>query len=96
MVRLNHVWLSIWFLSLMEDERDKTANAVAAATLSILGGVGHLYLGIKRGYIFLACSLVMILISQVFWSTGWLIYVQFAIFTAFDAFSFAKRGFGLF
>ena len=64
----------------MDEEQDKTANAIAAATLSILGGVGHLYLGIKRGYIFIACSLVMILISQVFWSTGWLIYVQFAIF----------------
>lgn len=80
----------------MDDEREKTAYAIAAASLSILAGVGHLYLGIKRGYVLLACGLVMIIISKVFWPTGWLIYIQFAIFTAFDAYSFAKRGFGLF
>ena len=78
------------------DEREKTLQAIGAATLSILAGVGHLYLGVKRGYVFLICGLAMILISQVFWPPGWLFYTQFAIFAAFDAFSFAKRGFGLF
>ena len=80
----------------MDDEREKNANAIAAATLSILAGVGHLYLGIKRGYVFLACSLSMIIIAKLFWPTAWLIYIQFAIFAAFDAFSFARRGSGLF
>ena len=78
------------------DEQDKTWQAIGAATLSILSGVGHLYLGVNRGYIFLVCGFSMIMISQWFWPPGWLFYVQFAIFTAFDAFSFAKRGHGLF
>lgn len=80
----------------MDDDREKTMLAIGAATLSVLPGIGHLYLGVPRGYVFLACSFAMIVISQFFWPVGWLIYVQFAIFSAFDAFSFAKRGHGLF
>jgi len=80
----------------MDEEREKTLNAVSAATLSILAGVGHLYLGVRRGYVFLACGLALIIISKFFWPVGWLFYFSFAIFSAFDAFSFAKRGYGLF
>ena len=64
----------------MDDEKEKTINAIGAASLSILGGMGHLYLGVKRGYVFLACSFAMIIISQFFWPMGWLFYIQLAIF----------------
>ena len=80
----------------MDQEREKTLNAIGAATLSVLAGVGHLFLGQKRGYVFLACGLSLIIISKFYWPVGWLFYVSFAIFSAFDAFSFAKRGYGLF
>jgi len=80
----------------MDNEKEKTMHAIGAATLSILAGIGHLYLGVKRGYVFLACSFAMIIISQFYWPVGWLFYIQLAIFSAFDAFSFAKRGHGLF
>ncbi|MDR4496128.1 MAG: hypothetical protein AB7P17_02435 [Nitrospirales bacterium] len=80
-----------------EDDKEKTTNAIAAATLSILGGMGHLYLGVeRRGYFLLAISLVLILISKFFWPTGWLIYGQWVILTGFDAFAFGKRGRGFF
>jgi hypothetical protein len=78
------------------DDREKTMHAIGAASLSILAGMGHLYLGVKRGKLFLGCSLLMILIGQFFWPPAWFLYVQFAIFAAFDAFAFGKRGHGLF
>ena len=80
----------------MDDQKEKTLIAIGAATLSVLAGMGHLYLGVRRGYVYLACALALIVISQFFWPVGWLFYIQFAIFSAFDAFSFAKRGYGLF
>ncbi len=80
-----------------EDDRDKLTNAIAGATLSILGGMGHLYLGVeRRGYFLLACSVVLILVSKFYWPTGWLIYAQWVILTGFDAFAFGKRGRGFF
>ncbi len=78
------------------DEREKTLNALGAAFLSILPGMGHFFLGVKRGGIYLACAVGMIIISKFFWPTGWLFYIQFAIFAGFDAFAFGKRGRGLF
>jgi hypothetical protein len=80
----------------MDADREKILNGIAAATLSVLAGVGHLFLGVQRGYVFLACGLALIIISKFYWPVGWLFYVSFAIFSAFDAFSFAKRGYGLF
>ncbi|MCA9462012.1 MAG: hypothetical protein KC643_13300 [Nitrospira sp.] len=86
--------------SLPENEelsRQKTTNAIAAASLSLLGGVGHLYLGIeKRGYFLLCVSLALILLSKFYWPRGWMIYAQWVILTGFDAFAFGKRGRGFF
>ena len=78
------------------DEREKTINALGAAFLSVLPGVGHLYLGVRRGQIYLVCGVLIIIISKFFWPTGWLFYIQFAIFAGVDAFAFGKRGKGLF
>lgn len=78
------------------DEREKTLNALGAAFLSILPGMGHLYLGAKRAQVFLVCGLALLVVAKFFWPTGWLIYIQFAIFAGVDAFSFGKRGRGLF
>ena len=79
------------------NDREKTKQAIAAASLSILGGMGHLYLGVeKRGYFLLVCSLVLIIVSKFFWPRGWMIYLQWVILTSFDAFAFGKRGRGFF
>lgn len=87
----------VWFgrVTPMND-REKTMHALGAATLSILPGIGHLYLGVKRGNVFLVCGILLLIISKLFWPTGWLIYMQFAILAGFDAFAFGKRGRGLF
>ncbi|MEX0830493.1 MAG: hypothetical protein WD032_09640 [Nitrospirales bacterium] len=78
------------------DEREKTLNGIGAAFLSILPGMGHLYVGAKRAPIFLVCGLALLAVSKFFWPMGWLFYIQLAIFSAVDAFSFGKRGRGLF
>ena len=78
------------------DERKKTIHAIGAASLSILPGMGHLYLGVKRAPYFLVCGVLMLVASKFVWETGWLWYIQFAIFAGVDAFAFAKRGRGLF
>ena len=88
-------WYGLMGMVKMTD-RDKNVDALAAASLSILAGVGHLYLGIGRGYFFLVVSLILIIISKFFWPTGWLIYLQWVILAGFDAFSFGKRGRGFF
>ena len=77
------------------DGREKTWHGVRAASLSIIAGLGHLYLGEKSGYTFLAFGLTLLLISRILWPPAELLYLSFAIFSAMDAFSIAKRGYGL-
>ncbi|MEE9205199.1 MAG: hypothetical protein V3U08_09285 [Nitrospirales bacterium] len=78
------------------DEREKTWHGVRAASLSIVAGVGHLYLGEKRGYVLLAIGVALLLVSRVFWPKAELLYLALAIVSAFDAYGIAKRGHGLF
>lgn len=78
------------------DEREKILNAIGAAFLSILPGMGHLYLGEKRAPVFLVCGLAMLLVAKFFWPMGWLFYIQLAIFSGVDAFSYGRRGRGVF
>lgn len=77
------------------DNREKTWHGVRAASLSVLAGLGHLYLGEKRGYLVLAFGIVLIVIARTMWPPAELLYVSFAIFSAADAYSIAKRGHGL-
>jgi hypothetical protein len=77
------------------DNREKTWHGLRAASLSIIAGLGHLYLGEKSGYTFLAFGLALLLISRTIWSPAELLYLSFAIFSAADAFAIAKRGHGL-
>ncbi len=77
------------------DDREKTWHGLRAASLSLIAGVGHLYLGEKRGYVVLAFGVALILISRFIWPPAEVLYISLAIFSAFDAYSFAKRGHGL-
>jgi hypothetical protein len=77
------------------DDGEKTWHGLRAASLSVVAGLGHLYLGEKSGYAFLAFGLALLIISRTIWPPAELFYVSFAIFSAVDAFSIAKRGHGL-
>ena len=82
------------FLCMIKDQ--KTLDGIGAACLSILPGMGHLYLGAKRAQVFLVCGVALLVVAKFFWPMGWLFYIQLAIFSGVDAFSFGKRGRGLF
>ncbi len=78
------------------DDRERTWRGLQAASLSIITGVGHLYLGEKRGYVLFACGAALFLISRLFWPPAELLYISLVIFSAFDVYGIAKRGHGLF
>jgi len=77
------------------DDREKTWEGIRAASLSLIPGVGHVYLGKTRGYWIIAIGVILILLWKFFWPPAQLLYISFTIFTAVDAYSFAKRGHGL-
>ena len=77
------------------DAREKTWHGLRAASLSIMAGVGHLYLGDKRGYAVFAFGAILVVISKLVWQPAELLYLSLAIFSAVDAYSIAKRGHGL-
>lgn len=77
------------------DDREKTWHGIRAASLSILAGAGHLYLGEKRGYIIVAFGAALVIVSKLLWRPAELLYLSLAIFSAVDAYSIAKRGHGL-
>jgi len=77
------------------DTREKTWHGLRAASLSIVPGVGHLYLGEKRGVAIAGFAVALLVISRFVWPPAELLYLSLAIFSAVDAYSIAKRGHGL-
>ena len=78
------------------DSRERTWRGLQAASLSIIIGMGHLYLGQPRGYVLLFWGAALFLTSRLFWPQAELLYISLAIFSAVDAYGIAKRGHGLF
>jgi len=78
------------------DDREKTWHGLRAASLSLVAGVGHLYIGEKRGYVLFAVGATLFLVSRFIWPPAELFYAILAIVCAFDAYSIVKRGHGLF
>lgn len=77
------------------DNREKTWHGLRAASLSIVPGVGHLYLGERKGFLIVAFAVALFVISRTVWQPAELLYLSMVIFSAFDAYSIAKRGHGL-
>jgi len=77
------------------DAHEKTWHGLRAAVLSLVPGVGHLYLGEKRGYAVVAFAVSLLLVSRFLWPPAELLYLSLMIFSGVDAYSIAKRGHGL-
>ena len=77
------------------DSREKTWHGLRAASLSIVTGVGHLYLGEKRGVVIFLFGMGLLILSRTLWPPAELLYISLVIFCAVDAYSIAKRGYGL-
>lgn len=72
-------------------------RAVFAAALSLaLAGLGHLFLGQGRG-VWLAIPSILLLYLHFggLWEFADMAFLTLGIFSAFDAFSIAQRGYGI-
>lgn len=68
------------------DAVEKSWHAARAALLCVLPGLGHLYIGEKRGYWMLACTII---VFSLLWVLGWpaiLMYLSAVAVAAWDAY----------
>jgi hypothetical protein len=74
-----------------------TGRAVFAAALSLaLPGVGHFFLAQRRGIWFAIPSVLLLYLHFAgLWEFADVAFLSLGIFCAFDAFSFAQRGYGI-
>ena len=57
-----------WIELTMMDPLEKTSHAYCAAALSLLPGMGHLYIGEKRGGLLLLAGIALVLIWRFLFS----------------------------
>ena len=74
-----------------------TARAVFAAVLCLaLAGLGHIFIGQWRGIWFAIPSALLLYIHFAgLWEFADVAFLMLGISSAFDAFSFAQRGYGI-
>ena len=72
-------------------------RALFAAGLSlVLAGLGHFFLGLKRGIWFAVPSSILLYLAMIeAYELADVVFLSLGIFAAFDAFSFAHRGHGI-
>jgi hypothetical protein len=72
-------------------------RAIFAAALSlVLAGLGHFFLGLRRGVWFAVPSTVFLYLYWVnLWEFADVVFLSLGVFASFDAFSFARRGHGI-
>ncbi len=76
------------------DSRERTIRGLQASCLSLLPGLGHLYIGERKGLKVLPGSLLLLAVARYWWAPMLLIYLGLAVWTACDAFRIVKRGRG--
>ena len=74
------------------DSRERTVRGLQAAGLSLLPGLGHLYIGERKGFRILAASLLVMVGARYWWSSLLIAYAGLAAWSAADAFLIVKRG----
>ncbi len=77
------------------DVREKTWHGLRAAGVSLLPGLGHLYIGEKRGFGLLAVGLTLFAVSRFFWQPALWFYLGLAVVSACDAYLIVTRDRGL-
>lgn len=77
------------------DVRQKTWHGFRAACLSILAGLGHLYVGEKRGVWLLTVGLTLFIVSRFLRQSALWVYFGLVIVSAVDAYCIVKLDHGL-
>ena len=77
------------------DAAEKSRHAARAASLCLLPGLGHLYIGEKRGYGVILGSLILAACAWlVWWPAVWL-YLGLVAASVWDTYLVVKRDRGL-
>ena len=77
------------------DAGEKSRHAARAAILCLMPGLGHLYIGEKRGYAMIVISVLLLLgASLLGWPAVWL-YLGLVILSIWDTCLIVKRDRGL-
>ena len=76
------------------DSRERTIRGLQASCLSLLPGLGHLYIGERKGLKVLPGSLLLLAVARYWWAPALLLYLGLAVWAARDTYRIVKRGRG--
>ena len=77
------------------DPLEKTSHACRAAALSLVPGLGHLYIGEKRGGPLLLAGVLLIVLWMVVFSAALVPLIGLVLFCVGDTYLTVSRGRGL-
>jgi hypothetical protein len=77
------------------DAVEKSWHAARAAGLCLLPGLGHLYIGEKRGYPMILVSIAVMACAWVVWRPAVWLYVGLVALSLWDTYLIVKRDQGL-
>ncbi len=76
------------------DSRERTMRGLQASGLSLLPGLGHLYIGERTGFKVLPGSLLLLVVARYWWAPALLVYSGLAAWAVSDVLRIIKRGRG--
>jgi hypothetical protein len=77
------------------DAGEKSRHAARAAVLCLVPGLGHLYIGEKRGFVTIVISAIVMLCAWLVWRPAVWLYLGLVILSIWDTYLTVKRDRGL-
>jgi hypothetical protein len=77
------------------DAGEKSRHAARAAVLCLLPGLGHLYIGEKRGYVVIIISAILMVGAWLGWRPAVWLYLGLVPLAIWDTYLTVKRDQGL-
>jgi hypothetical protein len=77
------------------DAVEKSWHAARAAFLCLIPGLGHLYIGEKRGYVAIVISVILVSCAWLGWRPAAWLYIGLVVLSVWDTSLVVKRDRGL-
>lgn len=77
------------------DAGEKSRHAARAAVFCLVPGLGHLYIGEKRGYAMIAISVLLMVCAWLVWRPAFWLYLGLVVLSIWDTCLTVKRDRGL-
>jgi hypothetical protein len=74
------------------DSHERTVRGLQGACLSLFPGLGHLYIGERKGFKILGVSLLLMVVTRSWWGPALIVYAGLVVWSAADTFLIVKRG----